>query len=271
MIPDLDETLRQILVKKGGLKSAEVDISFDTPDREWSASLSKPTVNLYLYDVRENHTLRGTEWFVEKDKNGKATKRLNSRRIDLSYLVTVWTNNMGDQHRLLWQVMLTLFQCATIPQEMLIGLLADNKYDVTTTTAQPDGLFNNPADFWSALDNEIKPSFSFVATLPMDLDIAFTSTIVNTRSFAMKPPDSEPEQMIGITGTVHLKGKPEKVVPGAIVVAIEAGMTSTSTELGQYAFSRIPAGKQTILVIMPDKTTREMKIEVPSPKYDLAV
>jgi hypothetical protein len=215
--------------------------------------------------------LRGTEWIIEKDASGKATKKLNAKRIDLSYLVTVWTNNMEDQHRLLWQVMLTLFQCSTIPQELLSGLLAERKYTISTSTAQPDGLFSNPADFWSALDNEIKPSFNFVATLPMDLDIAFTSTIVSTRSFSVKPPGSAAEQMIGITGVVHLKGKPDKVVPDVIVVAREAGMTATTNGQGQFAFSRIPAGKQTVLVILPDKTTKELKIDVPSSNYDLAI
>jgi hypothetical protein len=271
MISDFDETLRQLLIKRGHLEPTEIDISFDTPDREWSASLSRPTVNLFLYDVRENHNLRGTEWIIEKNGNGKATKRLNAKRIDLSYLVTIWTSSMEDQHRLLWQVMLTLFQCSTIPQELLTGLLAEHNYIITTSTAQPDGLFSNPADFWSALDNEMKPSINFVATLPMDLDIAFTSTIVNTRSFSVKPPGSDAEEMIGITGIVHRKGKPDQVVPEATVVAREAGMTASTNAQGQYAFSRIPAGKQTLLVILPDKQTKELKINVPSANYDLEI
>jgi hypothetical protein len=65
MIIDLDETIKQIMIKKGAVDPVEVDISFETPKREWSASISKPTINLYLYDMRENHELRGTEWFIE--------------------------------------------------------------------------------------------------------------------------------------------------------------------------------------------------------------
>jgi hypothetical protein len=271
MIAELDETIKQLLIKKGHIESKEIDISFDIPDREWSASLSRPTVNLYLYDVRENHNLRGTEWIIEKNGNGQAIKRKNAKRIDLSYLVTVWTHNTEDQHNLLWQIMLTLFQFPTIPQDMLRGKLAEQQYLVITSTAQPDGLLNNPSDFWAALDNEIKPSFNYIATLPMDLDIAFTSTTVSTRSFSMKPPDAEAEQMIGITGIVHLKGKPGEVIPEATVVAQQAGMTSLTNSQGQYAFSRIPAGKQTILVILPDKGTREFTIMVPAANYDLAI
>jgi len=121
---------------------------------------------MYLYDMRENHELRGTEWIVEKNGNNTATKRKNAKRIDLSYLVTVWTNNIEDQHSLLWRVLQTLIRYPTIPQELLLGQLATQMYPVITRAAQPDGLFNNPADFWAALDNEIKPSFNYVVTLP---------------------------------------------------------------------------------------------------------
>ncbi len=119
MITELDEIIKQLLIKNGKLDHGEVDIRFETPDREWSASLSKPTVNLYLYDIRENHELRGTEWIIEKNGNNTATKRKNARRIDLSYLVTVWTNNVEDQHGLLWTVLSTLMRYPTIPQELL--------------------------------------------------------------------------------------------------------------------------------------------------------
>ena len=61
MITDLNETIRQLLIQKGPLDPGEVDISFETPDREWAASISNPTINLYLYDIRENHELRATE------------------------------------------------------------------------------------------------------------------------------------------------------------------------------------------------------------------
>jgi hypothetical protein len=271
MIAEMDETLKQLLIKKGHIEPSEIDISFDIPDREWSAALSKPTVNLYLYDVRENHILRNTEWTIEKNGNGQATKKKNAKRINLSYLITVWTNNIEDQHNLLWQTMLTLFKYPTIPQELLAGKLSEQQYSIITSTAQPDGLLNNPADFWAALDNEIKPSFNYVATLPMDLDIAFTSATVSTRSFNVKPPDTEPEQMIGITGIVYFKDKPDKVIAEATIVAREAAMTAQTNTLGQYAFSRIPAGKQTILVILPDKKMKEFKIKVPDANYDLAI
>lgn len=271
MITELDETIKQILIKKAGLEPSEVDIDFNTPDREWSASLSKPTINLYLYDIRENHELRGTEWIIEKNGNNTATKRKNARRINLSYLVTVWANSIEDQHALIWRVLAALIRYPTIPEEFLYGQLAKQEYPVITHAAQPDGLFNNPADFWAALDNEIKPSFNYVVTLPMDLDMVFTSAITRTRSFSVKRPDTEAEKLMAISGIVHLKGKPEKVVSGAMLVDREANITSITDEKGQYIFQMITSGKHTIQVLVPGEKAREFQIDVPDKNYDIEI
>ena len=58
MFADLDETIRLLLIRHVPLNLSEVDVSFDAPDREWSGRLSRPTVNCFLYDVRENEDLR---------------------------------------------------------------------------------------------------------------------------------------------------------------------------------------------------------------------
>jgi hypothetical protein len=271
VINDLDDTIKQLLIKNGKLDHGEVDIRFETPAREWSASLSKPTINLYLYDIRENHELRGTEWIIEKNGNNTATKRKNARRINLSYLVTVWTNNIEDQHALLWTVLSTLIRYPTIPKELLLGQLAKQEYPIITNTAQPDGLFNNPADFWSALDNEIKPSFNYIVILPMDPDLVFTSTIARTSSLAVKRPETEPEMLIAIFGSVYLKGQPDKVVPSAVVVASEANMTAVTNENGQYSFTRIPSGKQTFQVTVPGGKPQSFTLTVPGKNYDIEV
>jgi hypothetical protein len=271
MISELDEIIKQLLIKNGKLDHGEVDIKFETPDREWSASLSKPTINLYLYDIRENHELRGTEWIIENHADNTATKRKNARRINLSYLVTVWTNNIEDQHSLLWRVLATLIRYPVLPREYLIGQLARQEYAVITHAAQPDGLFNNPADFWAALDNEIKPSFNYIVTLPLDPEIAFTSAITRTSSLAVKRPETEPEMLISISGVVHLKGNPEKVFSEAVVIAREANMTSRTNEKGQYSFSRIPPGKQTFQVIIKGEKPKLINITVPDKNYDIEI
>jgi len=58
MIDELDEVLRKFLIREVPIKNGDVDIKFDMPKREWSARLNRPTLNLFLYDIRENAKLR---------------------------------------------------------------------------------------------------------------------------------------------------------------------------------------------------------------------
>ncbi len=49
MYNDLDEALRQLLIRELPIKNSDVDIKFDQPKREWSGRLNRPTLNLFLY------------------------------------------------------------------------------------------------------------------------------------------------------------------------------------------------------------------------------
>jgi hypothetical protein len=271
MISYLDESIKELLTKKGPIDPAEVDIKFEMPNREWSASISKPTVNVYLYDIRENHQLRGTEWLVTKDENGMATRKKNPSRVDMSYIMTVWTNDIADEHRLLWNILLTLFRYPELPEEVLTGQLVGQFYPIKASTVQPDGLFNNPADFWSALDNEIKPSISYVVTIPLDTDMAFTAPVVTTKIIDYKPPDADAERLVQVAGTVYKAGKPTQGIPEAKVVAKEAGMTTVTDEQGRYSFPKITAGKHTFQVLVSGKKAQEASVTVPDASYDLEV
>jgi len=271
MISDLDETIRQLLTKKGALDPAEVDITFKTPDREWSASISKPTINAYHYDIRENHQLRGTEWVITKENNGNATKKKTPSRIDLSYLITVWTNDIVDEHRLLWHVLATLFRYRELPEDVLSGQLSGHKNPIQAMAAQPDGLFNNPADFWSALNNEIKPSINYIITLPLDTEMAFTAPVVRTKIIKIKPPNADAEQIIQVAGIVYEKGKPNQGIPEARVIAKEAGMTTMTDTEGYYSFPKLSTGKHTFQVLVTGKKAKETTVTIPATNYDLEV
>ncbi len=111
MFADLDETIRQLLIKQVPLDLSEVDVSFEAPDREWSGRLSRPTINCFLYDVRENLDLRATD-FETMRNNGKGTstaKRFPAR-IDATYQVTIWARAPEDEHQLLWRVLVVLYR-----------------------------------------------------------------------------------------------------------------------------------------------------------------
>src|SRR5437667_11977895 len=101
MIQDVDESLRA-LVKRDALNGSKADVAFDAPTKDWSARRNTPTVDLYLYDIREDLTRREVMWEPIRDQTGRVTGRHPPpRRFKFSYLVTAWTQRPEDEHRLL--------------------------------------------------------------------------------------------------------------------------------------------------------------------------
>ena len=271
MINDLDETLKQLLVDKAGLSPSEVDISFDTPTRDWSTPVTRPTVNLYLYDLRENRQLRETYWDGEPDANGRVNLKRRPLRIDLSYMITCWTSGTEDQHRLLWRVLETFFRNSPLPAEILQGSLRSLVHPIRTEVAQPDGVLKNVSDFWGALENQLRPSVALVVTLDLDLEQIESYPLVLARVLKFGPPLVQPNANGGETllpqleagweaGPVQLggevrdnKGKP---LPGAAVrlmskqggQPVQVGVTVQADSGGRYRFASVPAGEYTLVV-----------------------
>lgn len=270
MINDLDESIKQLLIKKGALNSTEVNISFEAPSRDWATSQSKPAINIYLYDIHENHELRSYEWTVERNNNRTATRKKAPLRVAFSYLVTVWAKDMGDEHRLLGHLMAVLCRHHSLPEDILQGALKELEYPVHASAAQPDGLVKNPADFWSALDNQLKPSINYVVTLPVDLDITLTAPVVSTKTIEVKETGKdEVEEVVQIGGMVHEKGKPEAGITNATVVVKEAGMTAKTDDKGHFSFAKLEKGEYTFQISARGWTAKETRMVVPSDDYNI--
>lgn len=167
MIADLDETIRQLLIKELPVKNGEIDIKFEQPKREWSARVSKPTINLFLYDVRENNILRQHQWERVREGNGTVTQKRSHMRVDCLYMLTTWASDPEDEHRLLTRALMALFRYPILPEDRLEGTLRNPPYEIQARLAAHDRL-TNPAELWSSLDNELRPSISYVITLALD-------------------------------------------------------------------------------------------------------
>ena len=94
MIDDLDEALRQLIIRELPIKNGDVDIAFEQPKRDWSSRLSRPTLNLFLYDLRENTKLRSSQplWENVREPGGATVQKRRPVRVDLRYLMTAWTS-----------------------------------------------------------------------------------------------------------------------------------------------------------------------------------
>ena len=92
MIDDLTETLREMLRRaRPRPPLGEALISFERPAENFKPK-DQPTVNLFLYDIRENTTLRSNELSIER-ANGTVTMHRAPLRVACSYLVTAWSRS----------------------------------------------------------------------------------------------------------------------------------------------------------------------------------
>jgi hypothetical protein len=280
MIDDLDEVLRRLLIRDLPIKNGEVDIEFDQPKREWSTRLSRPTLNLFLYDVRENQKLRQTQplWDIERQPNGTVIKRRKPIRLDLHYMLTAWATEPDDEHRLLSRALLTLFRYANLPEELLTDSLRTQPVPISIMVAQTDEL-RNPTDVWNVLDNEMHPAIACIVTLALDPYQPTTAPLVRTRELRIGPspvPSSqrldeqlEPDIFWTIGGTVRSK---EPLDGQAVaLVLLEKGLTVRLQPEGRFAIGRLQAGEYTLEVTVEGRPARRFPITVPAADYDLEV
>ncbi len=280
MIDELDEALRQLILDRGRFDENTVAISFEQPTGDWAAGLTRPTINCYLYDIRENLELRSAEWLVEQDDQGHASRRLAPKRYDLSYLITVWTQNqVADEHAIFWRVLGALGPLGQFPEEYLSDGLKAQRYPIKARAAQPTRAIQNLPDLWSVMENPLRPSINYVVTLAIEHDIAFTSTLVVSKRVdivSKTDPAQPPERLLQFGGIVYREDDERQHVSGARITMLTTGRSTVSDAHGRYSFANVPAGEHHLRVEF-DGHSVEREIDLPldpeqdGRRHDLAV
>ncbi len=163
----MDSALRSLVEREVGTRDAE--IVFDAPTRDWAGRRNAPTIDIYLYDIREDMRLRQRGMINEYDDTTRVVARhLPARYFKLSYLVTAWTQRPEDEHRLLSSLLSCFLRFEALPLDLLSGPLADMNLPVPMTIALPPPEDRAFADVWSALGGELKPSIDIVVSVPVD-------------------------------------------------------------------------------------------------------
>ena len=276
MLTDLNNTLKRLLVQRVPLDLDEVDVSFDCPKREWSAKVLKPTVNLYLFDVRENVERRTWNYRTVNDRGGTTGRRRPPVYVDLSYFITTWAREVADEHVLLWRALTALMRETKLGDDLLQGSLRENESSpVNITVAQADGVLRNPGEFWNALDNDLKPAVVYCATLPVDLDVLIEAPLVLTSvTDLFDPQRTLASRHIAVGGLLraHANGDGAgRPIADARVVFPQLGISVRSGDDGRYVASGVPEGTHHVQVSVEDGLVVERELVVPSRSYDLEV
>jgi hypothetical protein len=286
MIADLDDSIKELLVTGLPIKNGDIDVKFEQPKREWSAKLVKPTVNFFLYDLRENTKLRRPQF--DPAGNGSARANLSTmkkapHRIDCYYMLTTWAAEAEDEHRLLTRVLMTLFRHPVLPDHVLQRTLQNPRFPLETQVARPDKL-TNPAEVWSALDNEMRPSICYSITLALDPWSEVSGPIVRTLTLQAGQSSTLPifqeldEGTAGfklnyIGGTVRSKSDDGAPQQGLTVAIKDRGWFDTTNEEGHFKLGAMPPGPYTLVVWPPKGKPKELKINVPAEDgdYDMEI
>ncbi len=166
MIHEVDEVLKGLL-SGGALAGSGIDVALDAPTRDWAARRNAPTINAYLYDIREDIARRQRGHVPVHDERDFVVKhRQPPRWFRLSYLVTAWTKQPQDEHRLLSAVLATLIPRELISPSELPGSLGALGMTIPMSVAGTQTESRSLAEIWSALGGELKPSLDLVITAP---------------------------------------------------------------------------------------------------------
>ncbi len=260
MLEDLDLTLEALLSDPDPAMPAalaNVDIRFEPPDRNFAPP--QPSLNVFLYDVKENRELRDPVPVVETATGGYVRRR-PLLRMDCSYMVTAWSNSatgpaaqVVEEHRLLGYAFAWLSRFAVVPEPLRQGVLRNPPPPqpplfppLAIGVGQLDA-GKTIGDFWSALGVSPRPGFTVVATIAIDPNVAWPEpavTTIVTRYGAAAATDRD--ELVTIGGAVHTAaGAPiprawvrlDRRIAGTLRTV---GATRTGDD-GRFVFNRIQA------------------------------
>lgn len=256
MLRDLSETLQAILRQPGlPTELAAAQVVFERPVESFAPT--QTTIDLFLYDIRENIELRSNEPLIER-ANNQAVIRRPPLRIACTYLVTAWpvggTESALQEHRLLSQVLQVLSRYALIPAAFLKGSLIGQQPALPMMTARIDGP-KDPVEFWAAIGNKLRTSIAVTVTVAFETSPPVTAPLVMTGDVRIGERTSVHEQKLvpltqmeffqiqgAITGADH------KPVSNATVILVDTGHSAQTDSDGRYRLEAVGSGTYTLRV-----------------------
>jgi hypothetical protein len=277
MFRELDDLLRATLDASAApplLRDA--DVTFRTPDRTFR--VDRPTVDLFLYDVRENRQLRDPVPVYQRI-GSTYVRRRPPIRVDCTYLVTAWSNQanaagIAEEHRLL------AFALAWFSRTAYLVQPADRPpFGIPLAVAQADD-DRRYGEFWSALGISPRAAFGLTATLAIELDWSIpdgppviTKHLELRRLLGEGEPEPAPllDEVFQIAGRVR-RAETGDPIPDAEVSIAELGQRTRTDRLGRFTLGGLTPGTYTLRASATGLADLEQVVVVPGPSataYDL--
>lgn len=163
MLELIDESIESFLRATVPLSASDVDVSFEAPEREWSAKLNRPTVNIFLWDIKRS-TDRARTGMEEYEKDGVKMRRLALPRVELRYLVTAWTSDHQDERALLGALLQTVLGTSVIPEDFVPPAMRELSPLTVLLTRSGDAKM----DVFKTLEGQLKPALDLLIVSDVD-------------------------------------------------------------------------------------------------------
>lgn len=266
MLHEVTESL-EAFFKQPGLDPPLRDaaIRFDRPSDPYA--FDQDTVNVFLYEVRENLELRSNEP-VTRRVGGQSLVEPPAFRANCMYLITAWPVGNTDlpkkEHKLLGQVLQLIAGSPVIPPDFLTSALQSQEPPLPMLMVQPDGV-RNPAEFWTAIGNRIKASLLLSVTVSLEVfDTASYPSVITSEIRLKSRSDGAvldvPYFRIG--GVV--RDNALHPVANASVQLVDRGRSTLTDAEGKFSLAAIPAGSFTLRVTA-GAVTQDRAVVVPAP------
>ncbi|HLW45569.1 MAG TPA: Pvc16 family protein [Acidimicrobiales bacterium] len=125
MIHHVDKALESFLRQKVPLAETDVDLVFRAPDANWAASIARPTVNVFLWDIGRGDRTSTTGRDERLSEDGRRQQRPTPTQVALRYFMTVWAREQRDEHELLGLLLRGVLSHDELPATMLPPSMAE--------------------------------------------------------------------------------------------------------------------------------------------------
>ena len=161
-IRNVDESLERFIRDRMALSDDLGDVTFEAPTSNWSAQLSRITVNLFLYDVGLS-TQPSRAALRRVGDDGVVQQRAPQPMVRLGYLVSAWAGSPRDEHQLLGDLVSLFAASVSVPVEHMVGNLSS-----TIQVRMVADELNRPRDVFAGSGGQLKAAFALEATVAAD-------------------------------------------------------------------------------------------------------
>ncbi len=263
------QSLAQILAGGTSLASTEqIDFNHLGNRREES---SIPTLNLYVYDIRESRQLQHSGRKVDR-RNPRnlqsANVGWNPNWFDVSMLLTAWDRTALGEHYLMSEALSLLLRHRSLEEQFLAPELRRYGNLSMSVALEPP---IEVGSLWSALNVPLRPALYLTVTVPIDSQHTpvprVWERIISVDNFLDKQGDAAV-----ITKKVAIAGLVKHEITGLALSEVEVIIAGTdkstrSNKEGLFFFDNLSTGNYVLVLDYPGYSSQNINVLVENEGY----